>query len=254
MEDYYVARSIREAAQSSGSSQASSAIDNTASSSDKLEQSSKIPQPSEIEDDPLGYMEDIQPTALPEQRASTYIQDINQDVPDEPTDVYEAEVEDLGDGGGELLRDDWPSPTSEEPMLVESEEEEAPQIYDMTPPNSHMGNTVRPSLEDLGNEDDLLPPSSEIEDRPTRVPPPAASKREPQPIIQPSPQARKVTVSPTTQQTRKPVTTKTSRVVTTPPLVRKASVNSNRNGKMILAISSISLGVLLLAFLLFIFL
>ena len=254
MEDYYVARSIREAAQSSGSSQASSAIDNTASSSDKLEQSSKIPQPSEIEDDPLGYMEDIQPTALPEQRASTYIQDINQDVPDEPTDVYEAEVEDLGDGGGELLRDDWPSPTSEEPMLVESEEEEAPQIYDMTPPNSHMGNTVRPSLEDLGNEDDLLPPSSEIEDRPIRVTPPAAPKREPQPIIQPSSQARKVTVSPTTQQTSKPVTTKTSRVVTTPPLVRKASVNSNRNGKMILAISSISLGVLLLAFLLFIYL
>jgi len=254
MEDYYVARSIREAAQSSGSSQASSAIDNTASSSDKLEQSSKIPQPSEIEDDPLGYMEDIQPTALPEQRASTYIQDINQDVPDEPTDVYEAEVEDLGDGGGELLRDDWPSPTSEEPMLVESEEEEAPQIYDMTPPNSHMGNTVRPSLEDLGNEDDLLPPSSEIEDRPIRVTPPVAPKREPQPIIQPSSQARKVTVSPTTQQTSKPVTTKTSRVVTTPPLVRKASVNSNRNGKMILAISSISLGVLLLAFLLFIYL
>jgi hypothetical protein len=253
VEDYYVARSIREAAQSSASNQASSAIDDTESSSGTVEQSSKIPQPGEIEDDPLGYMEDIQPTALPEQRASTYIHDINQDVPDVPTDVYEEEIEDLGDGGGELLRDDWPSPPSEEHMLVESEEEEAPRTYDMTPTNSQMVNTVRPSLEDLGNEDDLLPPSSEIEDRPTRVTPPAAPKREPQPIIQPSSQARKVTGSPTTQQTSKPVTTKTSRVVTTPPLVRKASLKTNRNGKKILAISSISLGVLLLAFLLFIY-
>jgi hypothetical protein len=256
MEDYYVARTIREAAQSSESSQVSSVIDNTESSSGKLEQSSKIPQPGGREDDPLGYMEDIQPIALPEQRASTYIYDINQDIPnisDVPNDVYEAEVEDLGDMGGEMLRDDWPSNTSEENMLEESEQEETPLNFGMTPRNSRIENTVRPSIENFGNEDDLLPPSSAIEDRPARVTPSTAPKREPQPIIQTSPQARKVTVNPTTQQSKKPVTTKTSRVVTTPPLVRKASLNSNRNGKKILTIVSISLGVLLLAFLLFIY-
>ncbi|HEY6286747.1 MAG TPA: hypothetical protein VIX20_13890, partial [Ktedonobacteraceae bacterium] len=59
IEDYYVARSIREAAQSSESSQVSSTIENTETSRDKLEQSSKIPQPSGMEDDPFGYMEDI---------------------------------------------------------------------------------------------------------------------------------------------------------------------------------------------------
>jgi len=254
VEDYYVARSIREAAQGSESSQLSSTIKDPETSSGKFEQSSKIPQPSEIEDDPLGYMEDIQPTALPEQRASTVIHDIDQGVPDisdVPTDVYDAEVEDLGDVGGGALHDDWSSHASNEQMLEESDNQATPR-----PRNGRMGNTVRPSLEDFGDEDDLLPPSSQIEDQPARLAPSTVARREPQPIIQPSPQARKVTVNPTMQQTNKPIntTTKKSRVVTTPPLNRQvnrqASSNSNRNGKRILAIVSISLGVLLFALLL----
>ncbi len=268
VEDYYVARSIREAAQSSESNQVSSTIENTETSSAKLEQSSKIPQPSGMEDDPFGYMEDIQPTALPEQRASTFIHDIDQGVPDisdVPTDVYDAEVEDLGDVGGGMLQDDWPSHAWDEQTLEESDRQETPQMYGMPQRSSRMGNTMRPSLEDFGNEDDLLPPSSPIEDQPTRVTPSSqarpsgastpstAARREPQPIIQPSPQVRKVTVNPTTQQTKKPVTTKTGRTVTNPPLNMRASSRSNRNGKRMLAIFSISLGVLLLALLLFVY-
>lgn len=98
--DFYVTRSIREAAQSTEGSQRSSTIDKAETSSGKSEQSRKISQPNGLEDNPLGYMEDIQPTALPEQRASTFMHDINQGVPDIsdiPTDVYEAEVEDLGE-------------------------------------------------------------------------------------------------------------------------------------------------------------
>jgi hypothetical protein len=260
VEDYYVARSIREAAQSPESSQLSSTIENPETSSSKFEQSSKIPQPNETEDDPFGYMEDIQPTALPEQRASIVIHDIDQGVPDiseVPTDVYDAEVEDLGDVGdvGGIVHDDWPSHVLDEQMLEESDNLETPRMYRMPPRSSRMGNTMRPSLEDLGNEDDLIPPSSQIEDQPTRVTQSTVARREPQPIIRPSSQARKVTVNPATQQTNKPITTTTkkSRVVTTPPLYRQASSNSNRNGKRILAIVSISLGVLLLALLLFIY-
>ncbi len=258
VEDYYLARSIREAAKSSDSSQLSSTIEDPETTSGTFEQSSKIPQPGEIEDDPLGYMEDIQPTALPEQRASTVIHDIDQGVPDisdVPTDVYDAEVEDLGDVGGGVLHDDWASHTLDEQTLEELDNQGTPRVYRMPPRDNSMGNTMRPSLEDFGDEDDLLPPSSKIEDQPTRVTPSTVARREPQPIIQPSTKARKVTVNPTTQQTNKPkaTTTNKSRVVTTPTLNRQASSNSNRNSKRILAIVSISLGVLLLALLLFIY-
>jgi hypothetical protein len=254
--DYYVARSIREAAQSSQGSQVSSTIENAETSSAKLEQSSKFPHPSRIEDDPLGYIEDIQLSTLPEQRASISIHDIDQGVPDisdVPTEVYDAEAESLDDVEGEMLNDDQTSHPIEEQVLEVSDDQETPRVYPIPPRSSQMGYSGRPSLEDLGNEDDLLPPSGSIEEQPTRVTPSTAARREPQPIIQPSSKARKVTVNSTTQQTKKPASTKTSRVVTTPPLSKQASSNSNRNGRRILAIVSISLGVLLLAFLLFIY-
>jgi len=266
--DYYVARSIREAAQSSDSGEVSPANENTETSSDKLEQSGKIAQPSGIEDDPFAYMEDIQPIGLPEQRASTFIHDIDQGIPDisdVPTDVHDVEVEDLGDDGEVMLQPDLSPHAWDDQMLKESGVQETPRIYGMPPRGSRVGNIMRPSLEDLGNEDDLLPPSIPIPDQPTRVTPssPArasgastpssAAKREPQPIIQPSRQERNVSTNPTVQQSKKPLTTKSSRVVTTPPLNSKAGSNSNRNGKRNLAIVSISLGALLLALLLFVY-
>lgn len=253
--DYYVARSIRKAAQSSQSSQVSSTIENAETSSGKLEQSSKFPQPSGTEDDPLGYIEDIQPSTLPEQRASMFIHDIDQgapDISDVSTDVNVSEAKNLDDVEREMLNYNRTSHPSEEQVLKASDDQETPRVYPVPPRNSHLWYGGRPSLENFGNEDDLLPPSGSIEEQQTRVTTTAA-RREPQPIIQPSPQVRKATVNPTTQQTKKPASTKTSRVVTTPSLNKQKSSDSNRNGRRILAIVSISLGVLLLAFLLFIF-
>ncbi len=239
--DYYVARSIRKAAQSSESSEVSSAIENAETAGSKFEQSSKIPQPGEVEDDPFAYMEDIQPIALPEQRASTFIHDIDQGIPDiadVPTDVHDVEVEDLGDDGEVLLQ------------------------HDVSPQSNRAGNTVRPSLDDFGDEDDLLPASIPIPDQPTRITPssPArvslpstTSRREPQPIIQPSPQTRNVSINPSVQQSKKPIPTKSNRVVTNPPLKRRAGSNSNRDVKRIWAFVAIGLGVVLLAFLVFIY-
>ena len=239
--DYYLARSIREAAQSPESGEVSSAIENADTSGSKLEQSSKIPQPSGIEDDPFAYTEDIQPIALPEQHASTLIHDIDQGIPDisdVPTDMHDVEVEDLGDDGYVMLQ------------------------HDVSQQSNRMGNTVRPPLDDFGDEDDLLPASIPIVDQPTRITPssPArvpitstTARREPQPIIQPSPQTRNVSINTGVQQSKKPISTKSSRVVTNPPFTRRAGSKSNRDVKRILAFVSIGLGILLLALLAFIY-
>jgi hypothetical protein len=258
--DYYVARSIREAAQGSESSHEPQSVDPTETTSGPEEQFSKFPQPGEIEDDSFGYLEDNHPTAFPEQTNSAFVHDLDHgvaDISDAPTDVYEGEVEDLGDMSGGEFHDDWQSYASEEHVLNAADIQEQPL-------NSSTGNRARPTFEDLGDEDHLLPATGSIEDQPTRVTPisqtrpngastsTTGAKREPQPIIQPSPQARRVQANPQTQQTNKPVTSKKSRVVTTPPLTRQAPSKSNRNGRRILIITSISLGVLLLAFLLFI--
>jgi hypothetical protein len=268
-EDYYVAQSIREAAQSPDSSEVSSSvIEDTTLSSGKRDLSSKIHQPSEIKDDPFAYMEDIQPVALPEQRASTFIHDIDQGVPDiadVPTDAHDVEVEDLGDGERDVLPDNWSPQTWDDQMLEKSDMHEASQIKDSPPRSNRSGNTIRPSLEELGNEDDLLPPSIPISDQPTRMTPSppvrpsnastpsTAARREPRPIIQPSPQARNVSMNPGVQQAKRPITTQSSRVVTNPPFNGQASAKSNGNRNRMLFIVSISLGILLLAFLLFLY-
>ena len=57
--EYYVARSIRKAAQSSYSGDVNSAIDKTATSSGKQEQASQILQPSKIADDVFANVEEI---------------------------------------------------------------------------------------------------------------------------------------------------------------------------------------------------
>ena len=251
--DYYVARSIREAAQGPESSRVSSTDDHTEASSGPEEQFRKIPQSGGLEDDSFGYLEDNHVSDVLEQRNSAFIHDLDHgvsDISDIQTDVYDADVEDLGDASDDAFHDDWQSHASDmqEPPL-----------------NNSTGNRALPTFDDLGDEDHLLPATGSVEDQPTRVTPisqarpsgastpAAAAKREPQPIIQPSPQARRVQTNPPTQQTKKPVTAKTSRVVTNPPLRRQAPSKSNRNSRKILLITSISIGVLLIAFLLFIY-
>jgi Baseplate J-like protein len=253
--DYYVARSIREAAQGADADATPSPSEMTRPSSGKPEQSSKIPPPSGIDDDPFAYMEDIQPVALPEQRASTFIHDIDQGIPDIsdiPTDVHEVEIEDLGDEEEVMLQHDLSPRALAEPM------QETPQIYSKPPHISRMGSNARPLFENIEDEDELLPVP--IPDQPTRVTPssPARSsgvpaKRGPQPIIQPPPQARNVSIKPAVQQTRKPPSTKTSRTVTKPPMSRGTGTRSNHRGRRITIIVVSSLALLLIAVLAFLF-
>ena len=255
-EDYYITRSIREANQSSESSQLSPTVENTRKSRSKSEQSSKIPLQGEIEDDPLGHMEDIQPIALQEQRASTVLHYMDQDmldVSDEPADVYEQEVEYLPGMEEGMLPDDWSSHAPDQQVLDESDDQETPPVDPLPPRSSRMGNTMLPSLDDI-EDDDALPPSSKVEDQTTRVTPSAVSKHESQEIIQYSQQSRKVNLNPSTPKTKDQATTNKKRVVTIPPLNKKASSKSNRKGKRNLFIISIALGVLgvlLLALVLF---
>jgi hypothetical protein len=220
-----------------------------------------------MDDDPFAYMEDIQPVALPEQRASTFIHDVDQGIPDLsdiPTDVHEVEIEDLGDEEGVLLQHDSSLHALAEPLLEESGTQETPQIYNMPPRSSQLGNNARPSFENFEDEDELLPVP--IQDQPTRITPSstarssaiplsqAADKREPQPIIQPPPQARNVSARPPVQQRRKPTSTQASRTVTTPPVSRRASASSNYRGRRIAVIVAISLAVLVCAVLAFLYL
>ena len=209
--DFYVARSIREAAQSTESNPGSTTFDEPETSDDAFERSTRIPPFVEIDED--SWVHEGDPGI--------------HDIIDEPTDVHEAEVADL-------------TSRQEQAQLDER--------------------SSRPSLGDFGNEDDLIPTSDLIEDRPTIVTPPpqmrqyavsSTAKREPQPIIQPSTQARKVPSNITAQRTGKPASTKTSRVVTNPPLMKQSRPPSNGKGRTMAFIASIGLGILLLAFLLF---
>jgi Baseplate J-like protein len=216
-EDYYIARSIREAERNSNRGEVSPAIENTETSRGNVERSSKIPQPGEIEDDPFGYMEDIQPVALPEQRGSTFIHDADQDIPgisDVPTD---AGVEDLGDVGEEVLRDDWPFYAPDKQTPEESDKQDIQDIWGVPPRSSRMRNPMRPSLDDLKDEDDLLPQSIPLPDQQGRRTQSSTVRSEPQPIIQPPPQPRNVASNPLSKPSKRPVISSRGRVVSPPP-------------------------------------
>jgi hypothetical protein len=257
MVDYYVARSIRKAAQGTEAESpppASTMIDPEGS---RLEQSSEISSQSESSEDPFAYMEDIQPVALPEQHASTFIHDIDQDVPDLsdiPTDVHDVEIEDLGDEGPVELQPDSSLHAFEEPM------QESPHIYRVPPRSNRMGNNSRPSFEDIDDAEGLLPVP--ISDQPTRTSPSypvrasavAASRRAPQPIMQPtSTRARNVSTKSAAQPTRKPTAAKTSRTVTKPPMTGKTGTISRPRNRRIAIIAAAIIAVLVLALLTFFF-
>src|SRR6266487_2143159 len=269
MEDYHVAQQIRESAHGGVAGAALPAAELPESSVDKPEQASKISQANPIDDALFPNMEDIQPAPLPEQRASTFIPDISDvptdirepDISDVPTDVREPEIEDLGDEGDIRAQQNLAPHSLVEPKSEEPDRQEMPRIQGMTPGNNQTENMVGPTIEDLDDEDELLP----IQDQPTRITPtpsarpsgaitpPTPGKREPQPLIQPPPQARKVTVPPTPPPARQPVSSKGSRTVTTPPITSSASSLTNRKGARITAIVFISSVVLLLAVLAFLF-
>jgi len=264
-EDYHVARSIREAAQGRDAGTAVPPSGRREPSSGRPGQSDMTSHPAEMDDDLFSYMEDIQPVPLPEQRASTYIQDTEPEmlnISHIPTAVQEPEIEDLGDEGDIRIRQD----SLGEPIEEEADTEETQQVYGTPPHDSRTGENARPKFEDFGDGDELLP----IPDRPIRVAPSTAhtsgaiaassagrQRGEPRPIIQSQPQARRVSTTPPTQQTRKPISTKGGRNVTKPPVSKPVnkgpSLISNHRASRITAIVFISFVVLVLAVLAFLF-
>ena len=193
MEDYSLAWSIREAAQSTDVDTALS------SSNDKPEQSSKKPSLGEIENDPFAYMEDIQQVALPEQRASTPIQDIDPGIPDisdAPPDRHEVEIEDLSDH-------DVSPHAFDDQMLKKPGLQETQRIYGTPPRSSRMRYTARPRIEDIGDEDELL----RVPDRPEHVPPSSTARSYARPAAREQTLAdpgKRGTVSPPSSSQRKP--------------------------------------------------
>jgi hypothetical protein len=258
IEDLHVAQHIREAAQSTDTGVGQPAPEVRELPGDRPEQQSMLQPAGEMDEDPFAYMEDIQPVSLPEQRASTFIHDLDPGIPDiseVPTEVQEAEIEYLGDEGEIGLQQDSLSRAWAEPVPEEPYEAETPRGPGVRPRHS-VGNLALPSLEDLDDQDKLPPP-----ERPARATPSpgalssaalassTAGRRQPKPQAQ----ARNVTVPPTTQQARKPAATKGSRNVAAPPVSRATPSTSSHKGSRIMAIAFISLVVIVLALLAFLY-
>lgn len=259
IEDLHVAQHIREAAQSTDTGAAQPAPEIRELPGDRPEQQSMLQPAGEMDEDPFAYMEDIQPVSLPEQRASTFIHDLDPGIPDiseVPTDVQEAEIEYLGDEGEIGLQQDSLSRAWAEPVLEEPYEAETPRVPGARSRQGNLGNLARPSMEDLEDQDKLLPP-----EQPARATPSpgalssaalassTAGRRQPKQQAQ----ARNVTVPPTTQQARKPAATKGSRNVAAPPVSRTTPSTSGHRGSRIMAIAFISLVVIVLALLAFLY-
>jgi hypothetical protein len=253
--DVHFAQQIREAAQSTDTGAAQPAPEIRERASDRPEQHSMLQPASEVDEDPFAYMEDIQPVSLPEQRASTFIHDLDPEIPDiseVPTEVQEAEIEDLGDEGEISLQPD----SLTEPVLEEPYEAETPRVHGVRPRQSSVGNVARPPIDDFDDQDKLLPP-----EQPARITPSSAalsagalasstaSRRQPKPQAQ----VRNVKATPTTQQAKKPAATKARRNVTVPPVSRAKPSTVSHRGIRIMSIAVISLVVIVLALLTFLY-
>jgi hypothetical protein len=255
IEDVLFAQHIREAARSTDAGTTQPTPEIREESGDRAEQHGMLHPAGQMDEDLFAYMEDIQPVSLPEQRASTFIHDLDPEIADiseVPTEEQEFKIDDLGDQGEivapqDVGLDSWTEPAVEEPY-----EEETPRVPGVRPRQSSIGSQARPSIEDFDDQDKLLPP-----EQPGRVTPSSAplsagalasattAKRQPKPQAQ----ARNVKVPPTTQQAKKPAATKASRKVTVPPVSKaRPSIFSQRGGR-ILIIAFISLAVIVLALL-----
>ena len=259
IEDVHFAQHIREAAQSTdaGAVQPSSEIRER--SSDRPEQHSMLHPAGEMDEDLFAYMEDIQPVSLPEQRASTFIHDLDPEIADiseVPTEAQEFKIDDLGDQGEIVAPQDLGPHSWTEPAVEEPYEEETPRLPGVRPRQSRIGSPARPSMEDYDDQDKLLPPEQPARITPSSGALPAgavassmAGRRQPK---QPA-QARNVKVPPTTQQAKKPAATKASRDVSVPPVSTAAPSIFGRRGSRYMVIAFISLAVIVLALLAFLY-
>jgi len=119
-------------------------------------------------------MEDLQHTSLPEQRRSTYIEDIESGIPDiadVPTDEFEYKIEDMGDEGAVFLQQDFSPPPWSEPAMEEPGRVEMPRGYGTPPRNSRQGKRPLQNIEDV----ELLP---RVPDQPIYIAPQRRSRVE----------------------------------------------------------------------------
>ena len=259
IEDVYFAQQIREAAQASDTGAAQPSSEIRERSNDRPEQHSMLNPAGEMDEDLFAYMEDIQPVSLPEQRASTFIHDLDPEIADiseVPTELQEFKIDDLGDQGEIVGPEDLDAQSWTEAAVEEPYEEEIPRVPGVRSRQSMMGGPAQPSMEDFDDQDKLLPP-----EQPSRVAPSSAAlaagalasstagKRQPKQQAQ----ARNVKVTPTTQQAKKAPATKTSRNVSVPPVSRATPSIFSQKGSRIMALAFISLLVIVLALLGFLY-
>lgn len=228
--------------------------------------------------DPFDLMEDRSSAPLPEQRGSTFVQDVGEDVPDifdVPTvSQHVHEIEDMGDQGDFVGTQQIPERKLPDIYEPEPEETPPPRIYGSRKPGSRSGTLSRRPSSDLKDADSLAP----IEDQPTVTPivpippttvtparpgrssgvlPAARSGSQAAPPPPAARQKRNVTVPPVPQQQSPRVSPRTGagrtsgQVGTNAPIStqspRRDARTSNRRGGRALTILLITLLLLFLA-------
>lgn len=245
--DSQIAQSIRDAVRGAeqGTTQPQGAHEPASGFS---EPRSSVPSPNEMVED-LFPSEEIEPASLPEQRASAFVEDIDTGVPDisdVPTEVQDVQIEDLGDQGDFLRREEslrqWPDLVKEAP-----EKQEPPRVHGARPRSSRSGSLIRPPAPNFGEDDELAP----IPDQPTLIPSspsqrqpeaPAAARagtREPQPMIQP--QARNAANRAAAQAAPPPATQTRANRSLVPQTAARATRRAGNNRAAIIVFLSLLL-------------
>ncbi len=236
-------------------------------------------EPEQEGGDPFDLMEDRSSAPLPEQRGSTFVQDVGEDVPDifdVPTvSQHVHEIEDMGDQGDFVRTQQIPERKLPDIYEHEPEEMPPPRIYGSRKPGSRSGTLWRRPSSDLKDADSLAP----IEDQPTVTPivpippttvtparpgrstgglpaarsgsqaaPPPAARQKRNVTVPPVPQQQSPRVSPRTGagRTSGPVGTNAP-ISTQVPTPRRDARTSNRRGGRTLTILLITLLLLFLA-------
>jgi hypothetical protein len=235
---------------------------------DMYEPASSAPsraEPEQESSDPFDMLEDRSSAPLPEQRGSTPVQDVGEDIPDisdVPTlsqDVHEIEF--LGDQGDFVGTQRIPERPLPDEFDQEPEEVPPPRIYGMRPRGSRSGTLSRRPAPDLNDSDSLAPIEDQITATPIVPVPPtpltparstgglraarAGNQAAPPPAARPR---RSVTVPPGPQQQPSRATPRTGtgrpQAQVAPPAPARAS---NRRGGRALTILLITLLLLFLA-------
>lgn len=255
IQDYDMARRIREAAQEGSSSRASNPAP------DEQEPVSAFPSshfstPSEpVHADPFEDIEELSPSLLPEQRGATFspdVDDIAPDVADIPTEEHQ--IEDVVEP---FDSQDFPVRQWDNEFLSRPEESSSAPVSDTGMRGGRRSGKLPRSYDE--EDADFLPPADQSTlARSNRLAPSgplsgrAGSRGAQVPPPPPAPAARNVTTRPVSQSPRsqqppvqsRPVTR--SRIPAAPPPSRRPRQASNRRGRLITTAVVVALVLLLL--------